>query len=352
MNLSQQGLAVNVLAFAVAAALVWAAGTRLTGYLDAIATETGMGRAFMGMLILGGITSLPEVAAVSTAAWTGNAAIATNNLLGSVMINIILLAIADAFLGRDALTSVIASPATLLQGTMVIIVLAVATIAILSGDVPLIGVGVWPGLLLMLCIAGFWMSARYGRRAPWRVARGRIDREEGSRASKTSGAQEDDVGLARPILKSVIAAVVILFAGFLLARSAENIANLGGIGAGLVGLVLVGFATSLPELSSVTEAVRRKQYEMALGDVFGTNLLTIALIFLVDAIYPGGPVINEAGNFEAVAALLGAVITGIFVLGVLERQNKSFLRMGYDSIAALGVFAAGLVLLYSLQAGG
>lgn len=352
MNLSQQGLAVNILAFAVAAGLVWAAGTRLTGYLDAIAIKTGIGRAFMGMLFLGAITSLPEVAAVSTAAGTGNAAIATNNLLGSVMINVILLAIADAFLGRDALTSVIASPATLLQGTMVIIVLAVVTIAILAGDASLIGVGAWPSLLMVLCIAGFWMSARYGRRAPWHIARGRMDHEGDSQPSKKAKSDEDNVELARPIVKSFVAAVVILFAGYLLARSAENIADLAGIGAGLVGLVLVGFATSLPELSSVTEAVRRRQYEMALGNVFGTNLLTVALIFLVDALYPGGPVINEAGNFEAVAALLGAIITGIFVLGVLERQNKSFLRMGYDSIAALCVFAAGLVLLYFLQTGG
>ncbi|WP_425487071.1 hypothetical protein [Microvirga makkahensis] len=65
----------------MAAACVWWAGTRLTGYLDAIADRTGIGQAFAGMLLLGGITSLPEIAAASTSSWTGNASLAINNLL-------------------------------------------------------------------------------------------------------------------------------------------------------------------------------------------------------------------------------------------------------------------------------
>jgi hypothetical protein len=48
------------------------------------------------MLLLGGITSLPEIATVTTASWTGNAPLADNNLLGSASINIVLLAAADA----------------------------------------------------------------------------------------------------------------------------------------------------------------------------------------------------------------------------------------------------------------
>lgn len=52
----------NLLIFLAAAAIIWFAGTRLTRALDAIATRTGLERVFVGMLLLGGITSLPEVA--------------------------------------------------------------------------------------------------------------------------------------------------------------------------------------------------------------------------------------------------------------------------------------------------
>jgi cation:H+ antiporter len=86
--------------FAVAAVVVWLAGTRLTRYVDGISTKTGLGKAFTGMLLLGGITSLPEVAAVSTSAAVGNAPLAVNNLLGTASINLILLAVADVKASR------------------------------------------------------------------------------------------------------------------------------------------------------------------------------------------------------------------------------------------------------------
>ena len=71
------------------------------------------------MLLLGGITSLPEIATVTTASRTGSPSLAVNNLIGSAAGNVLLLAVADVVLGRDALTSVVATPSTLLQGTLV-----------------------------------------------------------------------------------------------------------------------------------------------------------------------------------------------------------------------------------------
>jgi cation:H+ antiporter len=87
---------------------------------------------------------------------------------------------------------------------------------------------------------------------------------------------------------------------------------------------------------------------MAVGDIFGTNLFNIALIFLADLAYAGGPVLTEAGTFEAVAALLALIMTGNFVLGLLERRDRTIMRMGYDSLACIAFYAGGLLLLSSL----
>jgi cation:H+ antiporter len=157
------------------------------------------------------------------------------------------------------------------------------------------------------------------------------------------------VSLTGLVGRTSLAAVVILVAGFALAQAGDAISQLTGLSAGLVGLVLVGLATSLPEVSSITAAVRMKRYEMALGDVFGTNLLTIGLLLLADLFYAGEPVLNTAGRFEAVAALLGLILTAVFVVGLLERKNRTFLRIGYDALAAILIFAGGIVLLYFLQ---
>jgi cation:H+ antiporter len=119
-----------------------------------------------------------------------------------------------------------------------------------------------------------------------------------------------------------------------------------GLGSGYIGLVLVGFATALPNLSSIVAAVRLERYEMAISDVFGANLFNLGLILLADALFAGGPILNGAGRFGILAALLGIVLTSIYLVGLLERENQRIFGMGYDSFAVLVTYIGGITLLY------
>ncbi|WP_207462383.1 sodium:calcium antiporter [Azospirillum sp. SYSU D00513] len=347
MSFDQFPLLANLAIFAVSAGFVWAAGTRLTAYVDGIASLTGIGQAFAGMLLLGGITSLPEIATATTASWTGNPSLAVSNLLGSAAANILLLAMADAIIGRDALTSVVAAPATLFQGTLGMMLLGGVAVVVTIGDVAVLGVGVGSTLLMAGCVASLWLSSGYERRHVWTAVGKEQEKEE---EGEEEGVEDEKPGqpLRSLVLKTVAAGATILVAGFFLSQTGDAIAAQTGLGTGLVGLVLVAFATSLPELSSITAALRLHRYEMAVGDLFGTNLFNIALLFIADLAYGGGPVLAEGGRFEAVAALLGLLLTGVFVLGLLERKDRTVLRMGYDSLAALAFYAAGLAVLYPL----
>jgi cation:H+ antiporter len=150
-------------------------------------------------------------------------------------------------------------------------------------------------------------------------------------------------------MKALIAAAVLLVAGFMLSRAGDALAQQSGLGTSLVGFVLVGFSTSLPEISSMVAAIRRKHYELAIRDIFGTNLFNLALIPLADIIYAGGPILREGGRFEMVAALLGIVLTAVYIVGLLERRDRTVLRMGYDSLAAILFYAIGLAMLYSVS---
>lgn len=87
---------------------------------------------------------------------------------------------------------------------------------------------------------------------------------------------------------------------------------------------------------------------MAFGQVLGTNFINLAMILLADLVYAGGPVINELGRFEAISALLGASLIGIFMVGLLEHRERTILRMGYDSAAVIVFFGLGLVILSGL----
>jgi cation:H+ antiporter len=87
---------------------------------------------------------------------------------------------------------------------------------------------------------------------------------------------------------------------------------------------------------------------MAVSDIFGTNLFNGGLLFVVDLLYRGGPVLNEVGDFAAFAALLGVIVSALFLVGLIERRDKTVLRMGYDSLAVLVAYAGGVGLLYTL----
>jgi cation:H+ antiporter len=333
----------NVAIFTLAAGLVWLAGTRLARYAAAIGDQTGLEQAFAGMLLLGCLTSLPEVANVVTASHFGNPALAVNNLLGSAAINVVLLAVVDTAIGRQALTAGVARSSTLMLAALCMLVLALVAAAVTSGDIAFAGVGLWSAGLCVASIGAFWLSAAYGGRAPWvlRGAEPPVERDRGARKVEES--------LPRLLAKTAAAAAVILVAGYALSQTGDGLARQTGLGAGLVGFLLIGFATSLPELSTLTAAIRMRRNAMALGEVLGTNFVNISLILVADLMFTGGPVINELGSFEVVSALLGLLLTGIYLIGLLEHRDRVVLRMGYDSLAVIVVFVGGAALLFTLR---
>jgi cation:H+ antiporter len=329
----------NAVVFCAAAIVVWISGTRLTHILDAVSAKTGLDQAFVGMLLLGGITSLPEIANVTSASASGVPHLAINNLLGSAAINVFLLAAADAVIGARAITSIVAKPVTMMMCTLCMLVLCTVTIAIATGDVTVFGVGVWSVVICTLSIVFFGLAASYGNRSSWTIKGPEESAESDSIASS-------EASLGRLISATVIAGAIIFGAGFTLSKMGDAIAAQTGLGTSLVGFLLIGMSTSTPELSSIVAALRIGRYELAFGQVLGTNFVNLSLFLLADVIYPKGPIINELGRFETISALLGLALIGIFLVGLLERRDPKIMRMGYDSLAVIVTFAAGVVLLY------
>ncbi len=349
LDFTRWSLGINAAIFLASAVIVWIAGTRMVPMVDRLARRTGMGQAFAGMLLLGGIVSLAEISTVSTAAFSGSPSLALNNLLGSESINIFLLAAADPLSGREALTSFFAKPTMLLQGTLGIVLLAVVAIAMATGDYPIFGVGVWSTTLFLLCLGALWLSARYESRNVWEAPEQEPTGTTEASHEANIGADPSDESLRLLIVKLAAAAAVIFTAGFFLSLAGDAIAEQSGLGTSIVGFALVGIATSLPELSTITAAIRLKRYEMAIGDILGSNVFNLLLILLTDLVYIGDPVLNHAGTFELVASLLGILMTGILLLGLLERGDRTILKMGYDSATLIVVFIGGLAVLYTLS---
>ena len=349
----------NMAIFLAAAVVVWRAGTRLARNADAISTQTGIGQEVIGILLLGGVTSLPELAVAMTATLTGAVALSVNDVLGSASVNVLILALADAAYGRKALTSSPGSPHVLLQASLGIILLACVVAAVITKDTVVLGAGIWSWFMLAVYVAAIWVIAKSQGLTSWLPESGANTEETKASRVREGGAStsggtkpegdEDTPSMGRLIGGTVIAAAFILTAGFLLARSADALAHQTGLGTSFTGVVLLATATSLPEVSTVLAAVRLGRNEMAMADVFGTNLFNVTIIALVDFVHPGGPVLQEAGQFAAFGALMAITLTALFLVGLIERRDRTWLRLGPDSLAAIGVYLAGVAVLYLIR---
>lgn len=340
---------VNILIFAGAAGVIWFAGAQLTRALDAIATKTGLGHVFVGMLLLGGITSLPELANVATASAIGNPSLAINNLLGSAAINIVLLAVADALVGRRAVTSIVAQPSTMMMGALGMIILIIIAVLTVIGDVAVGPLGIGSLVIGITSLGFFWLAAGHDERSPWIV-----DEKEDPSARAETEADDADVpdSSIRTLWWRVFYNGALLFAaGYALSQTGDALAGQLGLTSAIVGFALIGTATSLPELVTVIVALKLKRPEMAFGQVLGTNFINLSLFPLGDLIFAGEPVMNTLGAFETVSALLGAVLIGIFMVGLLEHRNRTIFKMGIDSAAVIMLFGLGVALLANLPTG-
>ncbi|EDQ03591.1 Inner membrane protein YrbG (plasmid) [Sulfitobacter indolifex] len=336
-------LVVVVVIFCIAAGAVWFAGMRLSRYADGIAREFGVGQAVLGVILLGGVTSLPEIAVTGTAAISGNAALAVNNLLGGFTMQVTVLALADMAIRRNALTATVPDPIVLLQGVLGIILIAATITGIGVGDVSFAGAGLWTWGIAALFVYAVRMVARTQDNPGWEVI--------GEPPSPDIDVKDPKDDLSRLQLMGATAAVAlaILTMGYLLATSGEVLAERTGLGDSFFGAVFIAISTSLPEISTVLAAVKLGRHVMAVSDIFGTNLFDIGVIFLVDLFYPGGAVLNEVGMFSIVAGLTGIAVTAVYVVGLIERRDPALFGIGLDSYAVTIIYIGGIALLFTMR---
>lgn len=351
-GLSALPLVFSIPAFLAAAVVVWIAGTRITRYANVISDRTGLGQALIGLMLLGGVTSLPELAVAVTSSVAGDSALAVNSILGGIAMQVAILAIADVLIGKRALTHVIPDPTIMLQGGLKILLLSIVTAAIMVGDIAVLRTGIWMWLLLIVTGIAMWILSRVQRDQPWLPSSKDITKQAEHERAEKSAERDKDKSLQWAIWRAAVAGLVIVIAGYVLSRTGDAIAEQTGLGQSFVGAVFLAIATSLPELSTVVSAMRAGLYTMAMSDIFGTNLFDLSFLFIIDITGDGEAVMNKVGPFSGFAAIIAISVTAIFLVGLAERRNRTVLRMGYDSLAVLATYLAGLVVLFFLRDGG
>lgn len=341
----------NAALFAAGAACIWWVGSRLEHYADIIARRTGLGHAFTGMLLLAGATSLPEVSTTVTAVvLLDNPTLAVHNLLGGVAMQTVVLVWADAVKGRKgALTYFSPKFALLVEGVGLVLLLQLVIASITAHELSTVrSVSIWLVLLVLAYVGILYLVHRYRGQPRWTPELADdFPPDEPVREPSDEGF-EDERPMRTIWLVFAAMSLAVLLGGWLVAQTAEVLAAQTGLGDAFLGATLLALATSLPEISTTTSAARNGRYTVAVSNIFGSNSFDVALLFLAEILYRGGTVTAHAGDTLVFLTALGAILTCIYLWGLIEREDRTFLGVGWDSAAVLALYAGGMVVLYRM----
>lgn len=338
----------NAALFLVAALVVWVAGARLALIGDELSERFRLEKEFIGLVFLATISKLPEIVTSVTGAQIESPSLVLGALFGSIAFNTAILAVADFFIVRGALTSWPRSPSNALAGVLLIALLSLILALTITGDPALFGyVGVG-GLALAL---GFPMivalQRAVDRRSRWVPVDLPDETEKGMLMQDRRAIGV--LSTQRLLLLTALYVSGILGGGLVLTLTADALAGQMGVGSAFIGVTFLAIATSLPEFSTTIASVRIGAYTMALANIFGSNLITVTLIAPADLAYPGGAILSEAGPAAQLGLAIGMTVTAIYVAGILVRRKSKLWRAGVDSWLVLGLYLGSLVPLFLIS---
>lgn len=282
----------------------------------------------IGLTLVGFGTSTPELVTSLQAAAIGSPGIAVGNVVGSNIANILLI------LGIAALVQPIAvDPAALKRdGSMLVIATAACAVAILAGTLsPIAG-----GLFIAGLIAYVVFTYLRERRAP--------DASAAMHTHEAESVAEAPANVWLGIGLFVVGLAATVFGARLLVGGAVELARGYGISETIIGLTIVAVGTSLPELVTSVMAAIRRQGDVALGNVIGSNIYNILGILGITAILIPIPVPPEIMRLDlwVMIAVTALLLIFAFTGRKLSRMEGGVLTAGYA--AYLAVLATGVSL--------
>lgn len=269
-----------------------------------LARKLGIPQLVIGLTIVAMGTSLPEAAVSISAALRGNAEITIGNIVGSNILNILII------LGVTALIATLKVADSTVRYEipfMIVVTFVLLWLGYTGGQVTrLEGIILW--VLFLLYLRYLYMMAKRGK-------------EEEREAEQLSTAK---------IIGLILAGVVMIVAGSNFAvEGASNLAKALGISQRFIGLTIVALGTSLPELVTSVSAARKHNADIAIGNIVGSNIFNILFIVGTTALIT--PVTFASGF--VVDTLIAAAV-GILLFVCVARTKELRKKAGVVMLLA------------------
>lgn len=293
----------------------------------------------IGLTIVSFGTSAPELAVSIQSILSGKGDILLGNVIGSNILNILLI------LGLSALVGTLhVNTATVKKEIPVLILITIAFTVVLSDKIFGLGENLFTRqdgiiLLLFFCVFIYYLFGMANRKtgAENEVTEKKSVKKETSKTEKVAEVktekdaetkketdEEGEVNLVKAVLMVVFGLVGIVFGSDLVVKGASEIATTFGVSQRIISLTIVALGTSLPELVTSVIATRKGEYDIAIGNIVGSDIFNIGIVAGLPVALLGG----VGGSAFSVVDIAALVISPIVLYFFARRGHRIGFKKG------------------------
>jgi cation:H+ antiporter len=326
--------------FILCTAVIVYCGSRLSLYGDMIAEKTGLGRTWIGFVMLASVTSLPELmTGISSVAIIGVPNIAVGDVLGSCVFNMLIYAVLDVTYHPMPLSTK-AHQGNILSAGFGILLLSLAAAGLILGSMisSLGWIGFYTPIIIVMYFTAIRLVFFYEKR---QIS---LLRKEMSIELKYS-----DISMKTALVNYGINGTVVIVAAVFLPSIGEGLALSTGLGKTFVGNILIALSTSLPEVVVSVSAIKMDSVDLAIGTLFGSNIFNLFILAIDDILFLNGPILSSVDTGHAFSALSAISMTAMAIIGLTYRASKKTFFLAWDSVGITVIYISNLICLYLLK---
>ena len=323
----------DIIGFIICAIIIFLAGKKLSLYGDLLAEITGLGKAWIGLILMSAVTSLPELmVGISSVAIIGDADLAVGDIFGSCAFNLGILSLMDFFTPKNKPLFTSASKSHIMAAAFGALLIAIAGLGIFLGDAIILSPYI--GFTSFAFVIVYLISLRV------------IYNYQSAQPKTADNHTSTSLNKQQIVIRYIAFASVIILTALALPHFAERIAMHTGLGKSFVGTLFLAVSTSLPEIAVSIAAVRMGSADMAVGNLMGSNIFNVFILFLDDLFYARGPLLQHVSSAHLISVFMVLIMSMVAIIGLMfPSQNRRFF-LATDTLVILLLYVINIILLY------
>jgi len=301
-----------------------------------LSEKTTITHGIIGIFFLAIATSFPEIVTAGSAVFfLGRIGLGYGDIIGSLIVNTMILAGLDYFSGKGRILLKVSGLNRLTGIYVLLLLLIVLGAAVLRFSGMLVPSFQWIGIESLLIVVIYFVAIQILRKR---------DSHESPQLYK------DEVKRESPWTvwgKFIVLLIVVMGLGVWMAKTGENIVVRTGLSETFTGALLLGFATSLPEIIVSFAALRAGSVDMAVGNILGSNMFDVLIIPFLDVL-TRKPILGLLTLGQIIATGVVVLLSAIVVLSCFVKKDTSR-RINWDTGLIFAIGLLGFVIIYYVR---